>query len=321
MRPEACRFPLLCALGQPAWIAVSVLAACLLFGILSPHFWTADNVLTILDQSSINLILAVGMTFVIAGGGIDLSVGSTVALCGVVTAGLIRLELPPVVAACAGLCTGMLVGFGNGWLVACRGINPFMATLVSLNVVGGGTLMLTQGNPIYGFSASLSWLGRGTLAGLPVSFVICAAVTLTGVALAAHSRLGLYAVAMGCNEPALRRVGVPVIRYKTALYALCGLCAAVGSLLLTAKLNSAEPLAGLMMEMNAIATTVLGGTAIQGGVLRLWGTCFAGLLLGVVRNGLVLIGVSSYYQQFAVGLIVLLAVLVAERNKHTEDVC
>ena len=213
-----------------------------------------------------------------------------------------------------GLGTGALIGLANALLVVRARITPFMATLTTMNLIAGATLILTQGIPIYGFSARFAWLGRGSVAGVPVSAAAAAAFTVIG-ALALRTRLGVYALALGGNEEALRRSGVPADLYKGALYVFSGICASAASVIMTAKLNSAEPLAGTMMEMNAIATVVLGGTRLQGGFASITGTLLAGLLLGVIRNGLVLIGVSSYYQQFVTGAILLTAVLFSEGKR------
>ena len=289
--------------SQPFWVGLALLGFAALFSFLSPHFWSLGNLRSIAEQSSINLIAAVGMTFVVASAGIDLSSGAVVALgWGVgVTIGL-------------GLGTGALIGLANALLVVRARITPFMATLTTMNLIAGATLILTQGTPIYGFSARFAWLGRGSVAGVPVSAAAAAAFTVIG-ALALRTRLGVYALALGGNEEALRRSGVPADLYKGALYVFSGICASAASVIMTAKLNSAEPLAGTMMEMNAIATVVLGGTRLQGGFASITGTLLAGLLLGVIRNGLVLIGVSSYYQQFVTGAILLTAVLFSEGKR------
>ena len=214
----------------------------------------------------------------------------------------------------SGLGMGALIGLANALLVVRARITPFMATLTTMNLIAGATLILTQGIPIYGFSARFAWLGRGSVAGVPVSAAAAASFTVIG-ALALRTRLGVYALALEGNEEALRRSGVSADLYKGALYVFSGICASAASVIMTAKLNSAEPLAGTMMEMNAIATVVLGGTRLQGGFASITGTLLAGLLLGVIRNGLVLIGVSSYYQQFVTGAILLAAVLFSEGKR------
>jgi len=300
--------------SQPFWVGLALLGFAALFSFLSPHFWSLGNLRSIAEQSSINLIAAVGMTFVVASAGIDLSSGAVVALSGVVMALSLREGWGVGVTIGLGLGTGALIGLANALLVVRARITPFMATLTTMNLIAGATLILTQGIPIYGFSARFAWLGRGSVAGVPVSAAAAAAFTVIG-ALALRTRLGVYALALGGNEEALRRSGVPADLYKGALYVFSGICASAASVIMTAKLNSAEPLAGTMMEMNAIATVVLGGTRLQGGFASITGTLLAGLLLGVIRNGLVLIGVSSYYQQFVTGAILLTAVLFSEGKR------
>ena len=300
--------------SQPFWVGLALLGFAALFSFLSPHFWSLGNLRSIAEQSSINLIAAVGMTFVVASAGIDLSSGAVVALSVVVMALSLREGWGVGVTIGLGLGTGALIGLANALLVVRARITPFMATLTTMNLIAGATLILTQGIPIYGFSARFAWLGRGSVAGVPVSAAAAAAFTVIG-ALALRTRLGVYALALGGNEEALRRSGVPADLYKGALYVFSGICASAASVIMTAKLNSAEPLAGTMMEMNAIATVVLGGTRLQGGFASITGTLLAGLLLGVIRNGLVLIGVSSYYQQFVTGAILLTAVLFSEGKR------
>lgn len=300
--------------SQPFWVGLALLGFAALFSFLSPHFWSLGNLRSIAEQSSINLIAAVGMTFVVASAGIDLSSGAVVALSGVVMALSLREGWGVGITIGLGLGTGALIGLANALLVVRARITPFMATLTTMNLIAGATLILTQGIPIYGFSARFAWLGRGSVAGVPVSAAAAAAFTVIG-ALALRTRLGVYALALGGNEEALRRSGVPADLYKGALYVFSGICASAASVIMTAKLNSAEPLAGTMMEMNAIATVVLGGTRLQGGFASITGTLLAGLLLGVIRNGLVLIGVSSYYQQFVTGAILLTAVLFSEGKR------
>lgn len=300
--------------SQPFWVGLALLGFAALFSFLSPHFWSLGNLRSIAEQSSINLIAAVGMTFVVASAGIDLSSGAVVALSGVVMALSLREGWGVGVTIGLGLGTGALIGLANALLVVRARITPFMATLTTMNLIAGATLILTQGIPIYGFSARFAWLGRGSVAGVPVSAAAAAAFTVIG-ALALRTRLGVYALALGGNEEALKRSGVPADLYKGALYVFSGICASAASVIMTAKLNSAEPLAGTMMEMNAIATVVLGGTRLQGGFASITGTLLAGLLLGVIRNGLVLIGVSSYYQQFVTGAILLTAVLFSEGKR------
>lgn len=279
--------------SQTFWVAISLAAFMLLFSVWSPHFADLENMLSILDQSSINIIAAAGMTLVVASAGIDLSAGAVVAAAGVVMATLLKEGFCPFFVIGAGVAVGGFIGAFNALLIVKIGITPFMATLTTMNLIGGATLIVTQGIPIYGFSLAFAWIGRGKPGGLPVSVWVAAAIFVAGFCVVRFTRLGLYALVLGSNEEALRRVGVSTTFYKGMLYVLSGICAAAASVILTAKLNSAEPLAGAMVEMNAIATVILGGTGIRGGRANMLGTLFAGLLMAVLRNGLVLVGISS----------------------------
>ena len=300
---------------QTLWLALVLALFAAFFSLASPYFWSLENLRNVLDQSSINLIAAVGMTFVIASAGIDLSAGSVVAASGVVMAALLRggFGVPSVVA--AGFAAGALCGLANALLVVRLGVTPFMATLTTMNLIGGATLIATQGIPIYGFSRAFSRIGRDVAAGLPLSIWIAGAVWLLFACVVRFTKFGLYAEALGDNEEALKRCGVATGLYKGALYVLCGAIASLASVILTAKLNSAEPLAGAMVEMNAIATVILGGTSIRGGSANMTGTLLAALIMGVLKNGLVLMGISSYYQQFVTGAIILVAVVLSERSR------
>lgn len=304
--------------SQTFWVAVSLVGLMVLFSVWSPHFSNLENLLSILDQSSINIITAVGMTLVIASAGIDLSAGTILAAAGFVMAMLLKNDFSPLLVISAGLTVGAFIGAFNALLVVKVGVTPFMATLTTMNLVGGATLIFTQGIPIYGFSPAFAWIGRGKPVGVPVSVWIAATVFLISFCIVRFTRLGLYALTLGSSEEALRRAGVCTAFYKSTLYILSGIGAAMASVVLTAKLNSAEPLAGAMVEMNAIATVVLGGTGIRGGRVNVLGTLLAGILMGVLRNGLVLVGISSYYQQFATGIIILVAVVTSELKRQRE---
>jgi len=300
-------------------LAVLAVTVCML-GLGSPFFFQWDNLRNILDQSTLNIIMAVGMTFVIGSSGIDLSVGASAALSGIICAILMKAGTEVCFAVFASLAAGVLLGIANGTFIHCFGISPFIVTLGSMSVFRGLALIITGAIPIYGFPAKFTWLGRGALLSLPVSVVVCAVILVISRVLLKNTGFGLYTLAMGSNEEALRRVGVGVGRYKIAVYGFCGLTAAISGIFLTARLNCAEPLAGYMMGLDAIATVILGGTSMKGGNASMGGTLTAGILLAILRNGLTILGVASYYQQFVVGLIILVAAVVAElRSKILID--
>lgn len=310
----------MCGCSYQLLLLAALAAVVCLFSLNTPFFFRWDNLRNVLDQSTLNIIMAVGMTFVIGSSGIDLSVGATAALSGVICAILMKSGTVVYIAVFTSLAAGAALGVANG-IFTCRfRISPFIVTLGSMSVYRGLALIITGAMPVYGFPGGFTWLGRGRLFALPVSVVICAAILVAGFFLLTDTRFGLYAIAMGSNEEALRRVGVRTSLYKIAIYGLCGFTAAVAGIFLTARLNCAEPLAGYMMEMDAIATVILGGTPMKGGDASMAGTLTAGILLAVLKNGLTILGVASYYQQFMVGLIILAAAVIAElRSKILID--
>lgn len=278
----------------------------------SPFFMTWDNWRNILDQSALLVIISVAMTFVICTSGIDLSVGAITALSGVCMALALHSGLSVGVSIFLGLAAGAAVGLFNGLLISKMNISPFIVTLAAMSVTRGIALILTKGIPIYGFPENFAWWGSGHIG--PVNPPILMAILLAMLAALVLNRtkLGYYTLALGGNEEALRRSGVAHKTYKTIVYTISGFAAATGGLVVTARLNTAEPLAGWMLELDAIAAVVLGGTDMKGGRGSITGTVMACLLLGMLRNGLTILNIPSYYQQLTIGLIILVAVIISE---------
>lgn len=291
-------------------LVLAILVAAL--SLSSPFFFKWDNIRNILDQSTLNIIVGTGMTFIICAGGVDLSVGAVAALTGAVMALAMHWGLAFPFAVGLGIFLGFVAGLLNGGLSAVLRINPFIATLATMSVFRGLTLILTGGSPVYGFPDGFTWFGSGTFAFLPSPVVLTVVVVFVGYILLNKTKMGYYTLALGGNEEALRRSGVNTGIYKAFVYSLGGISAALAGLVLTARLNSADPLAGYMLELDAIATVILGGTSMKGGKGTVGGTVIAGLLLAVVRNGLIIHGIASYYQQLAIGIIIILAVAVPE---------
>jgi ribose transport system permease protein len=281
-----------------------------LLAILSPYFLTVSNLSNVLEQTSINAVVAVGMTFVILSGGIDLSVGSLVALSGVALAAALQGGLPLPIALLAGLATGSAAGLANGLLITRGKLPPFIATLGMMSVARGLTLFVTDGRPISGFEAGFRSLATGRVLGIPASVLLAGVLYLAAHLVLTRTRFGLYVYAIGGNEEATRLSGVGVRFHKTMVYVLAGLMSAVASVILTARLNSAQPIAGMMYELDAIAATVIGGTSLLGGSGTIGGTLIGALIMGVLRNGLNLLGISSFLQQVVIGLVIIAAVLV-----------
>jgi ribose transport system permease protein len=277
---------------------------------LTPHFLTVSNLLNIAQQTSINAIVAAGMTFVIISGGIDLSVGSIVALSGVALGTLLQAGQPGIVAVIAAVAVGIASGLVNGLLVSFGRLPPFIATLGMMSVARGSALVLTEGRPISGFSEGFRWVATGSLGAIPAPVIITLLVYAIAHVVITRTTFGRYVYAIGGNEEATRLSGVAVRFHKTAIYAVSGLMSAVAAVVLTARLNSAQPIAGMMYELDAIAATVIGGTSLMGGEGSLFGTLVGALIMGVLRNGLNLLGVSSFLQQIVIGGVIVGAVLV-----------
>ena len=280
-----------------------------LLSFLSPFFLTASNLLNVMEQTTINAVIAVGMTCVILTAGIDLSVGSIVALAGVVMASRLQAGWPLGAAILAGLGIGALCGFVSGLLITKGRLPPFIATLGMMSVARGAALVFTDGRPISGFDESLRWLSTGRLAGIPVPVVLTVVLYLAASVVLNRTRFGRYVYAIGGNEEATRLSGVDTAFHKTTVYVLSGVAASLAAVLLTARLNSAQPIAGAMYELDAIAAVVIGGTSLTGGHGSLSGTLIGALTMGVLRNGLNLLGVSSFLQQIVIGVVIIGAVL------------
>ena len=283
---------------------------CAILWALTPHFLTVSNLLNVAQQTSINAIVAVGMTFVIISGGIDLSVGSIVALSGVVLGALLQAGQPLAVALAAALAVGIACGLLNGALVSVGGLPPFIATLGMMSVARGAALVFTEGRPVSGFDEGFRSLATGSLGFIPAPVVVMVAVYIAAHVVLTRTTFGRYVYAIGGNEEATRLSGVAVRFHKTAIYGVSGVMSAVAAIVLTARLNSAQPIAGTMYELDAIAATVIGGTSLMGGEGTLAGTLVGALIMGVLRNGLNLLGVSSFLQQIVIGGVIVGAVLV-----------
>ncbi len=283
---------------------------CAVLWALTPHFLTVSNLLNVVQQTSINAIVAVGMTFVIISGGIDLSVGSIVALSGVVLGALLQGGQPLPVAVSAAFAVGIACGLLNGALVSGGGLPPFIATLGMMSVARGAALVFTEGRPISGFDDGLRSIATGSIGFMPAPVVVMIVVYVVAHLVLTRTTFGRYVYAIGGNEEATRLSGVAVRFHKTAIYGVSGLTSAVAAIVLTARLNSAQPIAGTMYELDAIAATVIGGTSLMGGEGTLAGTLVGALIMGVLRNGLNLLGVSSFLQQIVIGGVIVGAVLV-----------
>jgi len=298
---------------------IGLLFLIVFFWILTPHFLTVSNLLNVAQQTAINAIIAVGLTFVIITAGIDLSVGSILAFSGVVLASALSAGMPIPVAITLGVLVGLACGSINGLLIAYGKLPPFISTLGMMSVARGAALMYTNGRPISGFSAEFRFLATGEIFSIPTSIVIMIVVYIVAHFILTKTKLGRYVYAIGGNEEAARLSGINVAAYKIIVYGICGLLSGLAAVILTARLNSAQPIAGIMYELDAIAATVIGGTSLMGGEGRVMGTLIGALIMGVLRNGLNLLGVSSFLQQTIIGSVIIIAVLVDMTLKRRKN--
>ena len=287
-----------------------LLSLCFVLWILSPYFLTVSNLLNVAEQTSIIAVVAAGMTFVIITAGIDLSVGSVLAFSGVVMASSLAAGRSIPLALTIGLSVGLVCGIGNGVLISVGRLPPFIATLGMMSIARGAALMFTQGRPISGFSETFRSIASTDVLRVPFPVIVMIGVYFVSHLVLARTKLGRYAYAIGGNETAAHLSGVNVRLYKTAVYGLSGMCSALAAVLLTARLNSAQPIAGIMYELDAIAAVVIGGTSLMGGEGTVAGTLIGALIIGVLRNGLNLLAVSSFIQQIVIGSVIVIAVLL-----------
>lgn len=289
-----------------------------IIALMNDRFMTFSNVLNILRQTSINSIIAAGMTFVILTGGIDLSVGSTLAFSGAIAAMLIGKGVNPVIAVLAALMIGTAIGMLNGVIISKGKLQPFIVTLATMTVFRGATLVFTSGRPIStGYEANAevySQIGNGYIGVIPIPIIIMVLVFALGYYVLTQTSLGRYVYALGGNEEATKLSGVNTSKTKILVYGVSGFFAALAGIIITARLSSAQPTAGQGYELDAIAAVVLGGTSLAGGLGSILGTVTGALIIGILNNALNLMNVSSYYQLLIKGMVILIAVLIDRKE-------
>ena len=296
-------------------ILISFLVLIIIMAVLSPAFLKISNIVNILRQTSVNGIVAVGMTFVIILAGIDLSVGSVLALSAVVATSFAHPgTFPVLVPVLAGLLTGALCGFINGFIIAKRKIAPFIVTLGMMTIARGAALVYTNGRPVIELSDSYNKIGGSYILGIPVPVIVFIVVVISGWFLLKMTVFGRHVYATGGNRTAAELSGIITDKITIWVYSLAGLLAGLAGIVLSSRVMSGSPATGQGYELDAIASVVIGGTRLTGGVGTIAGTIIGALIIGVMNNGLDLLNVSSYWQQIAKGLIILLAVII-ERKK------
>ena len=304
------RFNVLKRMGPLLGLALIVIV----LSVTTDNFLTVSNIFNVLRQISINALIAFGMTFVILTGGIDLSVGSILALSSAITAGLMTSGMDTTLAVLIGLLAGAAMGAINGVIVAKGKVAPFIATLATMTIFRGLTLVYTEGRPITGLNEDFGMLGKGFFLEIPMPVIWMLISFAILYFLLRHTTFGRHVYALGSNEEATRLSGISTSRVKVMVYSISGLFAALSGIILTSRLNSAQPTAGTSYELDAIAAVVLGGTSLSGGNGWIVGTLIGAMIIGVLDNGLNLLNVSSFYQSVVKGAVILLAVLI-DRSK------
>lgn len=300
-------------------ILVGLIILCIVISFINPNFITSNNILNVLRQTSTNLYLALAMTMIIILGGIDLSVGSIIAVTGVVTTGLIALYDVSVFGAVAiGLIVGMFFGMINGYVAATTVIPPFIITLATMNIARGAAYVITDGKPVRVMSDSFNFIGSGYLFGvIPMPVLYSIILVILCYLIMNKTRLGRHMYAVGGNPEAAKFSGINIKKVKFFAYTFSGLMAAFAGVVLASRMFSGQPTAGEAAELDAIAAVVLGGTSMTGGYGRIGGTVIGALIIGVLSNGLNLMGVSSFWQYIVKGIVILVAVYadVIKRKK------
>lgn len=280
------------------------------FASLTDVFLTQRNLVNILQQSSINGCIAIGMTLVIISGGIDLSVGPVAALAAVLSGTLLMAGYPVPVVILTALSIGLLCGMLNGVLIAFAGLQPFIVTLGTLSLFRALALIYTGGNPVLGLPNEFRQIFSSYVVGLPVPVLVVGVLAVAATVLLKKTPLGEYILAVGGNEEAARVSGVPIERTKVVTYMMSGGLASLAAVILMARLGAAEPTLGNLWELEAIAASAIGGASLMGGKGSIFGTILGAIVLGAMRNGLTLLNVQAFYQLLATGIIIILAMLV-----------
>jgi len=300
---------------QALGVFIALLALALLFSLTTEHFLTTENIFSVIRSFSFVAIIALGETFAIITGGIDLSVGSLLGFCGCIAALAMNNQIAWPIAIVAGLLAGALLGFSNGQMITRLKLPPFIVTLGMYSMARGLTYVITRGWPVSNLPTNFMILGQGYcwVVPLPVIFMAVAAM-LAGVFLN-YTQTGRHLFAIGGNETAAHLSGINVPRVKVLVYTLSGLFSALAGILLVARLGVAQPTAGVGYELDAIAASVIGGTSLMGGKGTVVGILIGAAIMGVLRNGLILLGLSAFWQQFALGAIIIVAVAIDRLRK------
>lgn len=294
---------------------IGLFVLCIAISILTPRFLSVSNITNVLTQVSVNAIIAIGMTFVILTGGIDLSVGSTLAISGAVAAYIIKSTGNVFLAILAAVVIGVGIGIINGIVISKGKVQAFIVTLASMTIFRGMTYVFTNGNPISGLVGSFNSIGNAKVGVLPLPVIITVATVAIAYYVLTQTRFGRYLYALGGNEDSARLSGINTDKIKILVYVVSGIAAALSGVIITSRIGSASPNAGSGFELDAIAAVVIGGTSLAGGEGSVMGTIIGALIIGVLNNGLNLLNVSPFYQLIVKGIVILIAVLLDKKGK------
>ena len=308
---------------------IALLLLCIVLSMLSDRFFSAENGVNVLRQTAVNICISTGMTLVILTGGIDLSVGSVLALCGAIAANLLKngivlkssdtfIGFTILGVVLVAIIVGWIIGLFNGFVITKFKVPPFVATLAMLTIARGLTMLYTKGQPVSSLGIKFAEIGAGTFAGIPVPVWIAILVVLIAVFIMHKTKLGRYIYAIGGNEAAAKFSGINISKVKMLVYGMAGALSAIGGIIVTSRLDSAQPNAGISYELDAIAAVVIGGTSLSGGRGSIWGTVMGAIIIGVLNNGLVLLNVSPFWQQVVKGAVILLAVIIDKLGDKKE---
>ncbi|MCP2240324.1 ABC transporter permease [Thermoanaerobacterium thermosaccharolyticum] len=291
----------------------------ILFSVLSNKFLRPDNLITVMLQTSIIALIAIGESFVIITSGIDLSVGSVLGLIGIITTLLMSVHYPMWVSVVIGLLCGALIGYINGFIIDKGGVAPFIVTLGMLSIARGAALVLTGGIPVSGLPDSFNIFGNYNLFGwLPMPVIIMIVIALIFSAILSKTKVGRYTYALGSNEEAARLSGINVGKVKRIVYTISGFLSGLAGIILASRLFTGQPTAGTGYELNAVAAVVIGGASLMGGEGTILGTIIGALIMGVLSNGLNLLNVTPFWQQIVIGAVIVATVYVDKlRNKKS----
>ncbi|MCR6514351.1 MAG: ABC transporter permease [Clostridium sp.] len=295
---------------------IGLVLLCVIITFVTPKFLSVANITNVFTQVSVNAIIAVGMTFVILTGGIDLSVGSTLAISGALSASIVKSTGSITLAILGASVCGIAIGLVNGILIAKGRLQAFIATLATMTIFRGATLVYTDGTPISKLPEAFLKIGNAKLGFIPVPVIITIIIAIIGIFILSQTKFGRYLYALGGNEESAKLSGINTDKIKMMTYVISGFVSAIAGVIITSRIGSASPNAGTGFELDAIAAVVIGGTSLAGGEGKITGTIIGALIIGVLNNGLNLMNVSPFYQSIVKGLVILIAVLLDKKSRN-----